>query len=194
MLTCGLLGLHDGSDVLLVGSLLGASLGVLILLSGESANLAHISRLFRSTYDVAQLLLGCLTGVLTLVTTGHLGLKGSRELARKKVLVFWCRFLVRNCLRGETEADRGCVYASCWCWSRKGKGRESKHKARAIFCQRAEAEIPKQPSVPQPGSSFHSSGSSRTCWLSDKRGAHVHFHSLPLALLRYISKRLHEIP
>jgi len=37
MLTCGLLFLHDGGDVLLVGSLLGASLGVLVLLSGESA-------------------------------------------------------------------------------------------------------------------------------------------------------------
>jgi hypothetical protein len=66
------------------------------------------------TYDVAQLLLGCLTGVLTLVTTGHLGLKGSRELLRKKVLVFWRRFLVRNRVRGETEADKGRVYASCW--------------------------------------------------------------------------------
>lgn len=40
MLTSSLLGLHDGGDVLLVGSLLGASLGVLVLLSGESASLA----------------------------------------------------------------------------------------------------------------------------------------------------------
>ena len=76
MLTCGLLGLHDGSDVLLVGSLLGASLGVLVLLLGESASLAQISRLFQATYDVTQLLLGCLTGILTLVTTGRLGIKG----------------------------------------------------------------------------------------------------------------------
>jgi hypothetical protein len=37
LLTCGLLFLHDGGDVLLVSSLLGASLGVLVLLSGESA-------------------------------------------------------------------------------------------------------------------------------------------------------------
>ena len=74
--TSSLLGLHDGGDVLLVGSLLGASLGVLVLLSGGSASLVQISRLFHATYDVAQLLLGCLTGVLTLVTTGHLGLKG----------------------------------------------------------------------------------------------------------------------
>ena len=76
MLTSSLLGLHDGGDVLLVGSLLGASLGVLVLLWKESASLARISGIFDATYDVAQLLLGCLTGVLTLVTTGHLGLKG----------------------------------------------------------------------------------------------------------------------
>jgi hypothetical protein len=114
LLTCSLLGLHDGGDVLSVSSLLGASLGVLVLLSGELASLTRILRLFQATYDVAQLLLGCLTGVLTLVTTGHLGLKGL-ENWREKVLVFWCRFLVRNYLRGETEADRGCVYASCWC-------------------------------------------------------------------------------
>jgi hypothetical protein len=31
------------------------------------------------TYDVAQLLLSSLTGVLTLVATGHLGLKGLRN-------------------------------------------------------------------------------------------------------------------
>lgn len=91
-------------------------------------------------------------------------LKGSRELLRKKkVLVFWCRFLVRNRVRGETEADRGRVYASCWLLSRKGKERESKQKARAIFCQRAEAEIPKQPSAPQPGELLPASGSSCTC-------------------------------
>ena len=36
----------------------------------------------------------------------------------------------------------------------EGKGRESKSKARATFCQRAEAEIPKQPSAPQPVSCF----------------------------------------
>ena len=37
-------------------------------------HVCHRSRdYYRATYDVAQLLLGCLTGVLTLVTTGHLG-------------------------------------------------------------------------------------------------------------------------
>ena len=36
----------------------------------------------------------------------------------------------------------------------EGKGRESKSKARAIFCQRAEAEIPKQPSAAPAASSF----------------------------------------
>lgn len=76
LLTCSLLGLHDGGDVLLVGSLLGASLGILVLLSRELARSTQICRLYCATYDVAQLLLGCLTGVLTLVTTGHLGLKG----------------------------------------------------------------------------------------------------------------------
>ena len=39
-LTSSLLGLHDGGDVLLVGSLLGTSLGVLVLLSRELARLA----------------------------------------------------------------------------------------------------------------------------------------------------------
>lgn len=37
LLTCGLLFLHDGGDVLLVSSLLVATLGVLVLLSGELA-------------------------------------------------------------------------------------------------------------------------------------------------------------
>jgi hypothetical protein len=37
LLTCGLLFLHDGGDVFLVSSLLGASLGVLVLLPGELA-------------------------------------------------------------------------------------------------------------------------------------------------------------
>jgi len=74
LLTCGLLGLHDGGDVLLVGSLLGTSLGVLVLLQRGLASLAYVFILHSiATYDVAQLLLGCLTGVLTLVTTGHLG-------------------------------------------------------------------------------------------------------------------------
>ena len=39
LLTCGLLGLHDGGNVLSVSSLLGAGLGVLVLLSGELASL-----------------------------------------------------------------------------------------------------------------------------------------------------------
>lgn len=77
LLTCGLLGLHDGSDVLLVSRLLGASLGVLVLLWGVLDMPEHVKEQYYSTYHVAQLLLGCLTGVLTLVTTGHLGLKGS---------------------------------------------------------------------------------------------------------------------
>ena len=89
LLTCGLLGLHDGGDVLLVSSLLRAGLGVLVLLLRELENLRPLSRLYLdAAYDVAQLLLGRLTGVLTLVTTGHLGLKGSRELLRKSFMYF----------------------------------------------------------------------------------------------------------
>lgn len=77
--TCSLLCLHDGCNVLLVGGLLGTSLGVLVLLSGESTLSLPVQYFTTWTYDVAQLLLGSLTGVLTLVTTGHLGLKGLRN-------------------------------------------------------------------------------------------------------------------
>lgn len=87
LLTCGLLGLHDGGDVLLVSSLLGTGLGVLVLLLKVLGRREHIILLYGSTYHVAQLLLGCLAGILTLVTTGHLGLiKGSLELVGKKVV------------------------------------------------------------------------------------------------------------
>jgi len=77
--TSGLLCLHDGSNVLLVGGLLGTSLGVLVLLSWRLALLSFPLHLSICTYDVAQLLLSSFTGVLTLVTTGHLGLKGLRN-------------------------------------------------------------------------------------------------------------------
>lgn len=74
-LTCGLLLLHDGCDILTVGGLLGASHGVLVFLSDMSVKrvpFANESAL--STYHASSLLLGRLAGLVTLVATSHLGL------------------------------------------------------------------------------------------------------------------------
>jgi len=92
MLTCGLLGLHDGGDVLLVGSLLGASLGVLVLLSRRSASLSQISRLLSCNLRRCPTSSGLPHGRSHAGYHGPSWLKGSRDLLREKFLYFGVGF------------------------------------------------------------------------------------------------------